>query len=85
MHTLRKLQEWKATFAPMISDWLEVIGEIEAINSLSNFAYNNPTYTYPNLNSKEQLYITLSHLIVVATHLVLIFNIYWRCFWLFIR
>ena len=60
VHTLRKLQEWKATFAPMISDWLEVIGEIEAINSLSNFAYNNPAYTYPNLNSKEQ--ITFSNL-----------------------
>ena len=44
----------------MISDWLEVIGEIEAINSLSNFAYNNPAYTYPNLNSQEQ--ITFSNL-----------------------
>ena len=60
VHTLRKLQEWKAIYAPMISDWLEVIGEIEAINSLSNFAYNNPTYTYPNINTQEQ--ITFSNL-----------------------
>lgn len=55
VHTLRKLQEWKTANASKIEDWLEVIGEIEAINSLSNFAFNNPSYTYPQLNMREQI------------------------------
>jgi len=55
VHTIRKLQEWKVANASNISNWLEVIGEIEAINSLSNFAYNNPTYTFPSLNTNEEL------------------------------
>ncbi len=55
VHTLRKLQEWKAAYAPMIANWIEIIGEVEAINSLANFAYNNPTYSYPNLNEEEKI------------------------------
>lgn len=55
VHTLRGLQEWKVTYAPMINDWLEVVGEVEAMNSLANFAFNNPTYAYPKLNTKEEI------------------------------
>ena len=58
VHTLRKLQDWKASNASKIEDWLEVIGELEAINSLSNFAYNNPNYAYPTLNTEEQITFT---------------------------
>lgn len=55
VHTLRKLQDWKHNHASKIEEWLEVIGELEAINSLSNFAYNNPDYNYPKLNTNEQI------------------------------
>ncbi len=55
VHTLRKLQEWKSVNASKIEDWMEVIGELEAINSLSNFAYNNPKYVFPQLNNEEQI------------------------------
>ena len=58
VHTIRQLQEWKATHASKISDWMEVLGEVEAINSLSNFAFNNTEYTYPRLNTKEQISFT---------------------------
>lgn len=58
VHTLRKLQEWKSTHAAHITNWLKVIGEIESINSLANFAYNNPLYIYPTLNKKEEITFT---------------------------
>lgn len=58
VHTLRKLQEWKARNASKIEAWLEIIGELEAINSLSNFAYNNPNYAYPRLNTEERISFT---------------------------
>lgn len=53
IHTLRNLQLWKSKYASKIEGWLSVIGEIEAINSLSNFAFNNPNYVYPKLNDSE--------------------------------
>lgn len=55
VHTLRKLKTWKAANASKIQDWLEVIGEIESINSMANFAFNNPDYTYPKINSQEKI------------------------------
>jgi len=50
LHTFINLRVWKSKFSENIIVWLEVMGEIEALCSLANFRYNNPDYTFPNIN-----------------------------------
>lgn len=49
------LLRWKAQYAPQIGTWLDVIGEIEALQSLANFAHNHANYTFPTLNNDYQI------------------------------
>lgn len=49
-HTLIKILKWKQEYSNHINEWLTIIGEIEALNSLANFSYNNPEFTFPMLN-----------------------------------
>ncbi len=55
MHTLRSLDQWRAKWARHVYDWLEVIGNVEALNSLAHFAHNNPEYVYPELNENQTI------------------------------
>jgi hypothetical protein len=55
LHTLRSLYKWKSDYRTKITDWLNVIGEIEQLNSYANFAYNNNDFTYPSLNSESKI------------------------------
>lgn len=51
IHVLHNLLKWKNQYAGNVENWLTVIGEIETINSLANFSFNNPEYCFPNLNT----------------------------------
>lgn len=55
MHVLQGLQLWREKHASHLENWLEVIGEIEGISSLSNFAYNNPDFVFPTINDEKQI------------------------------
>src|SRR6185436_2584637 len=55
LHVLNGLLKWKKEFATQIPAWLDVIGETEALNSLANFSYNNPGFTFPVLNSNFKI------------------------------
>lgn len=55
-----KLEEWKAACESNFDKWIEIVGEIELLNSLAGFAYNNPGYTYPQLT--DQLMITAENI-----------------------
>ena len=60
IHILRKLHTWRKDHAPHIERWLDVIGQFEAINSLANFSYNHPEYTFPDVN--DRLHIAFEEL-----------------------
>ncbi|MFB0925172.1 MAG: DNA mismatch repair protein, partial [Vicingaceae bacterium] len=55
LHTLRSLYKWKAEHRTKITAWMDVIGEVEQLNSYANFAYNNNDFTYPSLNSESKI------------------------------
>ncbi len=57
-HTLRNLIEWKTAHAQQLVTWLNVIGTIESLNSLANLGYNNPEFTYPDINNKFDISFT---------------------------
>lgn len=55
IHVLHALQQWREKHAKHLEEWLQTIGEMEAINSLSNFAYNNPDFVFPAINHEKQI------------------------------
>lgn len=50
------IELWKANHKEMLSQWNDTLSHFDAICSLANFAYNNPTYTYPTI---EEIQFTL--------------------------
>jgi ABC-type multidrug transport system fused ATPase/permease subunit len=44
-----QLQRYKAKMQNVLPTWLEVWYELEALNSLANFSYLNPGYTFPQI------------------------------------
>ncbi len=65
--TLDALIKWRKECSTHVSQWLDVIGKIEALSSLANFAHNNPSYIYPVLNdSKEISFKDLGHPLISA-------------------
>lgn len=56
------LERWKARYATGLSEWIEVVGNIEALNSLATFAFNNAGYVYPQVEQKEQLFLEAKQL-----------------------
>lgn len=62
LHVLKALINWKKNNAEALEQWLEVIGEFETLNSLSNFSYNNPDYVFPVLNTNYKIdFSNISH------------------------
>ena len=51
----KKVVEWKVKNQKYLWDWIQIIGEIESLNSLANFAHNNPEYQYPVLNHQAKI------------------------------
>ncbi len=48
----------KKKYAADIPAWLDLLGEMEALNSFANFSFNNPDCTIPNLRQAEGLVAT---------------------------
>ncbi|MDR2221312.1 MAG: DNA mismatch repair protein MutS [Flavobacteriaceae bacterium] len=62
VHILRKFLVWKKEKAHLVELTVNMIGEIEALNSIANFSYNNPQYVFPQLSTEQQMsFINLGH------------------------
>lgn len=71
LHVLNSLYKWKNMYAKEIKQWLMVIGKFEALNSFANFAYNNPSFCYPVINSQQQMVVkNMGHPLVKAVERV---------------
>ncbi|MFY9607867.1 MAG: hypothetical protein WAU45_04535 [Blastocatellia bacterium] len=46
-----RLNQAKASIKSLLPVWLNIMFELEALNSLANFAYLNPDYVFPNVAS----------------------------------
>ncbi len=55
LHVLHHLSQWRRNYAGTIKQWLEVIGTFESLSSLANYQYNNPSFTYPQINEQYQI------------------------------
>jgi len=48
-----RLEKWKIDTAGQLPVWLEIIGEVDGLISLSNHACNNPGYVFPEIAAGE--------------------------------
>ena len=59
---LRRLEQWREKNGEYFETWLEVMHEIDALSSISNLAFENETWTYPNILDKNDIYgINIGH------------------------
>jgi DNA mismatch repair ATPase MutS len=55
-HCIRSLEKWKEESKKQFPEWLNKIGEIDALISLANFAFNNPGYAYPGFSREKTIF-----------------------------
>lgn len=55
IHYLFQLERWRKQHGPDLGRWFEALGELEALNSLSGFAYAHPAYATPDIIDDEFL------------------------------
>ncbi|MGB8491244.1 MAG: hypothetical protein WCE64_09305 [Bacteroidales bacterium] len=48
-HCIRRLEEWRSSAASDLPVWLNLLGVTDALNSLANYAFNDPDYCYPRI------------------------------------
>ena len=49
LYNFIRLEEWKSKNGRSLPQWLDVIGEFEALSSLAGMAYDNPDRVYPEV------------------------------------
>ena len=47
LQCLLALENWKEKYKSDFDEWINCVGEIECLNSLATFAFNNSVYTWP--------------------------------------
>lgn len=57
----KKLMHWKEKNQQYLWSWIQIIGEVESLNSFANFAYNNPDYQYPDVSENTLKFTDLGH------------------------
>ncbi len=57
----KKLMHWKDKHQTNLWRWVEIVGEVESLNSVANFAYNNPEYQYATITENQIKLENLGH------------------------
>lgn len=56
-------EQWRIRYGTALRDWMEAWGEFEALNSLANYARENPNSTFPEFSAAEARFeaVALGH------------------------
>jgi DNA mismatch repair ATPase MutS len=49
-----RVEKWKTLHANNLKQWFDAIAEIDALNSVANLSFNNPNWSFPELNSENK-------------------------------
>ncbi len=55
VHILYALEKWKQKNGEHVMPWLQLLGEVEALNSFANLSFNNKTFCKPQISETETL------------------------------
>ncbi|WP_428743555.1 MutS-related protein [Tenacibaculum sp.] len=50
-----KTEQWIAKYKNVIAQWFETVSFFDAQNSLANFVYNHPNYTFPKIQKETNI------------------------------
>jgi energy-coupling factor transporter ATP-binding protein EcfA2 len=68
LHVFYRIEQWKTLHRQRLFTWLDCLGEAEALSSLSNFAYNNPSFVFPQRSETEEIVAeAMGHPLINAT------------------
>jgi len=64
-----KVEAWIQEYAHKVDDWFEVVSFFDGYNTLGNFAFNHPTYIFPEIldTNKETQVVELGHPLLDAS------------------
>lgn len=55
MQYVYRLEKWKDKHAAQLQQWLDAVSDTEVLSSFGTFAYNNPGFTYADINAQLAL------------------------------
>lgn len=68
VHILFALEKWKQQHASQVMNWLQWLGETEALSSFANLSFNNSTFDFPVVVDKKNLHaIDMGHPLISST------------------
>ncbi len=73
MQCILALERWKDRHKNNFNHWLHAVGDIECLNALSSFAFNNSHFAYPQVDQNETLYVKaeqMAHPLIPAAECV---------------
>ena len=50
-----KIEKWIETYKSNVEQWFKIISFFDAQNSLANFAFNHPSYVFPEIKSNNEV------------------------------
>lgn len=53
---IRNLESWREKNGKYLEEWLNVMGEFEALSSIASISYNFESWTYPTLLDEDEIY-----------------------------
>jgi len=54
-HCIMKLEKWRMGAASSLPEWLNLLGTVDGLNSLANYAYNNPAHSFPQIADNDSI------------------------------
>jgi len=66
LHWTYRLEKWKEKIAPHVPEWFDSIGRFEALSSMANLSFNNPTWVMPEITNNDFVFRAqnLGHLLI---------------------
>ncbi len=53
IHLILSIERWKKEYAGEIPLWMKIIGEIDALNSVANYGFNNNDFVFPLISEHD--------------------------------
>jgi ABC-type multidrug transport system fused ATPase/permease subunit len=54
--SIMRLEKWKVDYKTRFPVWLQMLAQVDAFISLSNYSYNNPDFAYPGLSKSQDVF-----------------------------
>ena len=54
VHAVHRVEKWRSRIGPHIAEWLDAVGQIEAVSSISRHAFEQPNDPFPEIVDASQ-------------------------------